>query len=260
MQYLDTPRTYKKSSVSILAVCAIVVSGIALDLPVGFAGSAQAESHEEGSGGKGKAGEGQGESGQGAGKGGQGAGSDNAGEGQGAPSADSEGQGPRGGSAGATGGGKPVWAQEGIPEVELGRLNVARSPDQVLDRAYNEALASFTPEMASFYNLTLDQAIEQLSLNFDALTYIDSPLQNLALLQDALDGTSVLNTLPTVSNSTATLSALFLGMASDKTVTISPETAYAVAKILGFELTEAQATALADDAEAVRIAVLAGHG
>jgi hypothetical protein len=249
----------KKRGISAIAICAIVAGGIAFDIPAKFASGAYAESHEEGSAGKGKSGEaGQGQKGEGAG--GKGAGSENAGQGQGSPSADSEGKGPKAGSAGANGGGKPVWAQEGIPEVELGRLNVARSPDQVLDRAYTEALASFTPEMASFYNLTIAQAVEQLSLNFDNLSYIDSPLQNLALLKDALDGASILNTLPTVSNSTSTLEAIFLGVASDKTVTISPESAYAVAKILGFELTEAQAASLASDAEAIRIAVLAGHG
>jgi hypothetical protein len=34
---------------------------------------------------------------------------------------------------------RPVWAQEGLPEVELGRLNAARAPDHVLTRALGEA-------------------------------------------------------------------------------------------------------------------------
>ncbi len=48
--------------------------------------------------------------------------------------------------------GRPTWAQEGIPDVDLGRLNVARSPNHVLDRAFDEAIASFTPEMTAFYS------------------------------------------------------------------------------------------------------------
>lgn len=182
------------------------------------------------------------------------------GQGQGEPDPDSEGRGPRYGQGTGEIGGKPVWAQEGIPEIELGRLNVARSPDHVLDRAFEEALSNFSAEMAEFYNLPLEQAIIELSLNFDDLTFIDSPLQNLSLLKDALDGSSILNTLPQVSNSNDTLLAMFLGTASDKTVDITPDTAYAVSLILGYELTPDQATELATDAEAIRIAILAGHG
>jgi len=40
-------------------------------------------------------------------------------------------------------GGRPVWAQEGIPEVELGRLNMARAPAHVLMRALDEAVLRF---------------------------------------------------------------------------------------------------------------------
>ncbi|MFN3991864.1 MAG: hypothetical protein ACK4IU_03035 [Tabrizicola flagellatus] len=76
------------------------------------------------------------------------------GQGQGGPGDDSEGKVPKAGAAGNAGG-KPVWAQEGIPEVELGRLNVARSPDKVLDQALEEAVASLTPEMIAYYELSL---------------------------------------------------------------------------------------------------------
>lgn len=230
--------------VSVLAVCAVVAGGWALDVPARFIGGAYAQTSGEG------AGKGAGVSG--AGKQG--------GMGQGEPDADSEGQGPRAGQAGASGGGKPAWADEGIPEVELGRLNVARSPDRVLDRAYAEALLGFTGAMAEFYSLSLDDAILELSTNFDALSFIDSPLQNLALLRDALDGTSVINTMLTVPNSNDTLMAIFLGVASDKTVPISTDTAYAISVILDNPLTQSEAEALALAAEAIRIAVLAGHG
>lgn len=182
------------------------------------------------------------------------------GQGQGAPDSDSEGRGPKKGDGSATAGGRPVWAQEGIPEVELGRLNVARSPDHVLSQALAEAVSNFTPEMAAFYSLSLPEMIDQLSNNFDNVSMIDSPLENLGLLRDALDGTSVLTTDLGVVNSTSVLAAVLLGTASDKTVEVTPETAYAVGVILGFEMTEAEASALAADAEAVREAILDGHG
>lgn len=180
------------------------------------------------------------------------------GQGQGGPSADSEGKGPQaGGPSDNMGGGKPAWAQGGLPEVELGRLSVARSPDQVLDRALAEALATFTPEMAAFYELSVDRMIEQLSLNWDTISIYDSPLQNLALFKDLLiDGDSQLP----VSNSTETLLAVFLAVASDKTLPISTNTVIAVTTILGKPITGDSAASLAATAESLRIAVLAGHG
>ena len=86
----------------------------------------------EGSQGAGSQSGNQGGQGQGA-KGSQG-GQDNQGgqgSGQGGPGTDSDSKGPQAGgpSSSGSGGGKPTWAQEGIPEVELGRLSVARSPD-----------------------------------------------------------------------------------------------------------------------------------
>jgi hypothetical protein len=171
----------------------------------------------------------------------------------------SEARGQRAGQ-GQDGAGRPVWAREGIPAVELGRLSVVRSPDQVLDRAFNEALAGFSAEMAAFYNLTLDQMIERLSLDWDNVQFIDSPLQNLALLRDALGGASVLNSLPAVSNDTATLMAAFLGTASDKTLPITADTVIAVTTILGTPVTGAAASTLAERADAIRVAILAGHG
>lgn len=216
---------------------------------------------ETGDGGQGAQGPG---SGEGEGQGGPGSQSGQGnqggeGSGQGGPGPDSDAKGPQAGAPSGTGGGKPAWAQEGIPEVELGRLNVARSPDQVLERAYAEALASLTPEMASFYSLSLDEMIVEFSLNWDNITIIDSPLQNLALMQDALDGTSELSSLG-VTNDVDTLMAAFLGVASDKAVPISVDTVVAVTTILGQPVTGDEAAALAADAEAIRIAVLAGHG
>lgn len=195
-----------------------------------------------------------GQGGSGGGQGGQGSG-----QGQGAPGDDSDGQGPKAGSGGSDGG-KPVWAQEGIPEVELGRLNVARSPDTVLDRAYTEALASLTPEMVDFYNLSTDEMIQQLTFSFDETSYIDSPLQNLALLKDALDGISAL-TAAGVTTDPDTLMAVFLAVAADKEgdgpTALVVE---AVTTILGTPITGAAAEALSAEATAIWVAVVAGHG
>lgn len=221
----------------------------------GAPGAAFAAGSGDASGNQG--GQGQGSKGSQSGQGNQGG----QGSGQGGPGEDSDSKGPQAGGPGdsGSGGGKPAWAQEGIPEIELGRLNVARSPDQVLQRAFDEALANLSPEMVDFYSLSLDDMILELSTNWDNVTLIDSPLQNLALFQDALDGTSVLTTVG-VTNTTDTLLATFLGVASDKAVPISPDTVIAVSTILGTPLSAAEAAALAADAEAIRIAVLAGHG
>jgi hypothetical protein len=213
--------------------------------------------HEDGGskGGKGQGGQG------GQGKGGQGGGHDDEGgegEGQGGPGEDSDGKGPKAGSGGSEGG-KPAWAQEGIPEVELGRLNVARSPDQVLDRALAEAVSSLTPEMIAYYNLSLKEAVEELSLHFDTVSFIDSPLQNLALLEDVLSGGTALEDAG-VKTGDSVVAAMLLGAASDKTVPISTNTVIAITTILGTPITLEAAEDLAERAESIRIAILAGHG
>jgi hypothetical protein len=223
----------------------------------GFGSLAWAEDDGTPQGQQGPTGEGgQGQGGPGS-QGGQG--NQGGGQGQGGPGEDSDGRGPQaGGPSDSSGGGRPPWAAEGIPEVELGRLSVARSPDQVLDRAYDEALLSLAA-MADFYNLSLDEMVLELSLNWDNITIIDSPLQNLALLKDAMDGGIDLSAYG-ITNDTDTLMAVFLGVASDKTVPVTADTAYALSVIFGMPMTEAEAAALAADAEAIRIAVLAGHG
>lgn len=279
MSFKTRPESTKAVPLFALALSALL-GVVALGGPIpGFNGAALADSHSDaghaddghGGSGQGQGGQGQGnqgegnqsESGQGQGdQGGQGQ-SDQGGhgegaQGQGGPGEDSEGQGPRAGSPAGSSGIRPPWAGEGIPEVELGRLNVARSPEHVLDRAYAEALAQLAT-MATFYNLTHDEMITELTFNWENITLIDSPLQNLSLLRDALDGSIDLSAYG-ITNDRDTLMAVFLGVASDKVVDITPDTAYAVSVILGMPLTEAEAIALAAQAEAIRIAVLAGHG
>lgn len=252
-----------KQAVSAFAMCAVLAGGAGFLAGYTFPGAALADDTSEGPkkdeapGNQG--GQGQGGQGSQAGQGNQGG----DGAGQGGPGDDSDGKGPQAGgpSDDGSGGGKPAWAQEGIPEVELGRLSVARSPDHVLERALDEAVATLTPEMITFYNLPLDGAggiIDELSNNWDNITIFDSPLQNLALLEELLAGGST--SLTGVTNDSDTLMAVFLGVASDKNVVVSVDTVVAIVTIFGLTISEADAAALAEDAEAVRIAVLAGHG
>jgi hypothetical protein len=243
-----TPKAVRSGiAVSVIALAAALAVAPGFDMLGGKTGAASAQ--QQGA----QQGEGQGGPGNQGGQDNQGG----DGSGQGGPSADSGAQGPQAGAPADTGGGKPVWAQEGIPAVELGRLSVARSPDQVLDRALAEALATFVPAMEDFYEMSLDEMIEELSLNWDNVTIYDSPLQNLALMKDLLaDGATQLP----ITNDKDTLLAVFLGVASDKTIEISADTVIAVTTILGYPITGQAAIDLAVDAEFIRIAVLAGHG
>jgi hypothetical protein len=143
--------------------------------------------------------------------------------------------------------------------VELGRLSVARSPEHVLDRALAEALAGVTPEMVEFYNLDLEAMKAEIISNWDNLEVLDSPLQNLALMREALEDTNALAAAG-VTNDLDSLMAAFLGFASDKAVPISTDTVVAVTTILGTPITGEEAEALAAEAEAMRAAVLEGHG
>lgn len=128
---------------------------------------------------------------------------------------------------------RPIWAGGGIPEVELGRLNVSRAPGFVLDRA----LANAQSELAN---------------NPDA--EIHSPLANLAMYRDALNNTQ----LTQVQIEAA---ARYLGKAADKRSTISEETVEALNIILGtgLNLTNEQVNALSLEADEVRATILAAH-
>ncbi|MCP5373475.1 MAG: hypothetical protein H6907_17235 [Hyphomicrobiales bacterium] len=215
------------------------------------------EDGDGGGGGKGKQAMGSGGGGQGNGPGAIGG----IGKGQGGPGDDSDGKGPRSGAGKPDGGGgKPVWAQEGIPEVELGRLNVARAPAHVLDSAVEEALKNFdTATMESFYELTAEAAANLLETDYDNVVRIDSPLENLGLYRDLL--TSGTSPLPGVTPaSTLDLAAILLGSASDKTVAVTTDTVIAINTIFGLTMSEADVAAVADMAEDVRAAINTGHG
>ena len=159
---------------------------------------------------------------------------------------------------------RPVWAREGIPEVELGRLNVSRAPGHVLGRAEGEALSTYQPGMRALYGLDAEQAAALLASSFSEVARYDSPLQNLALYKDVMTfGDTQLRSLDPdlVPASQLDLAAIFLGSASDKTVPISEDTVTAVNRILGLvEMDPDERALLAGKAETVRQAILVGHG
>ncbi|QQS14445.1 MAG: hypothetical protein IPK81_09945 [Rhodospirillales bacterium] len=249
----DSRKIALLSGVAALALAVAPVSFVATDLGFG-GGAAFAQS------GGGHSGAGQG------GAGGSGKGGSTKGTGQGGPSADSDAKGPKfkGGETRpepGSRGGKPVWAQEGIPEIELGRLNVARAPAHVLEKAFYEALANFDPtKSAALYSMSAAEFAAYLRANYATVVRVDSPLENLGLLKDILaDGQTQ---LPGVTpRSKIDLAAIFLGSASDKTIPITTDTVRAMITILGMPaLSDAEISALAAGAEAVRQAILAGHG
>ena len=119
-----------------------------------------------------------------------------------------DGKGRKGGSGS---GGKPPWAGGAIPEdVELGRLNVARAPDNVLEKARVEVYATYDRDG----NGVID--------NPEDVRDIDSPLANLALYKEALlEGKWTLDQ-----------AAMFLGKASDKNLPLNGESVKALNLIL----------------------------
>lgn len=174
---------------------------------------------------------------------------------------DSDGRGPQYGKPGdGDRGGKPSWAQEGIPEVELGRLNVIRSPDKVLDRALVEVLANFDPDVSAYlYEMTARDFAAEILANWDSVTIIDSPLENLALL-DELWSTGTTSLPGVTPASSLELAGILIGAASDKSVPITGDTVLALSIIVGIDLTHAVVDSIALKAEAVRDAIAEAHG
>jgi len=173
-----------------------------------------------------------------------------------------------------TQGGRPAWAKEGIPEVELGRLSVARAPAKVLDHAFSEVITNWATTsttiitlsngdqltVAQLYSMSASEFATIVATEYSAVTRIDSPLENLSLLKNLLStGTTALTGVTPAS--TDDLAAIFLGSASDKTIDISTDTVTAINTILGLPaLTPEQTADIAAKAELVRDAILTGHG
>ena len=138
-------------------------------------------------------------------------------------------------------------------------MNVVRAPDSVLIRQLNEAITSYDPAMTAYYNMTLAEYVAALKSDYDSVLRLDSPLANLALYKDLIINGAT--SLPGVTNDVATLSAIFIGTASDKEITVSADTIKAINAILGLPtLSDAEAAALAANADDVREAISIGHG
>lgn len=101
-----------------------------------------------------------------------------------------------------------------VAEVDLGRFNIARSPDKVTDKALDTVIT----KLASATTVTTDTAGR---LVIDGVT-IDSPLENLAMYAALLTSdpklASVIDKLPA---DTLSLAASLLAAGSDKTGTIT---------------------------------------
>jgi len=186
------------------------------------------------------------------------------GSGQGGPSADSDAKGPRFGGDGSkpgagTSGGRPAWASQEL--TDIGRMNVARAPAQVLDRSLANAVAELKLPDGTYNVAFLDAALailkntapaDQLAalkaLLADPTTVrIDSPLANLAFYKSILttgtikdvDGTVVWSVADADRNLAA---ALFIAQAADKTKPVTDASVHAVDVIMAFS-SEAGSTA-----------------
>ncbi|MFA6188410.1 MAG: hypothetical protein WC680_03930 [Sulfuricurvum sp.] len=182
-------------------------------------------------------------------------------KGQGGPDASSDGKGPKAGSGG-TGGTKPVWASEGIPVGDYGRLNVARAPQNTRDQALAEALKTITDW--TLYTGTLEAAelaIYNSNNPATPIVRVDSPTQSLALYQAVLRDGSI----PAIGGgSTFVQAAIFLASAADKSKVLDPNAVTAMNTILGVKSpgtgTEAENDlALYIAAEKIRLAIQTAH-
>ena len=119
---------------------------------------------------------------------------------------------------------RPVWAQGGIPEVELGRLNVARVPEHTLQKALEKA---------------------QAELLADPTAEIHAPMQNIALYKNA------------VLQGDLNQAAQYLGFATEKRAPVSAEMVEAVNIILGISVPDNGV--MANMADQVRMSILEAH-
>lgn len=78
-----------------------------------------------------------------------------------------------------------------VQEVEFGRLNLVRAPSKVLDKAYDEAMATLT---ASEDPITVDPAGRLVATIDGNEQAIDSPLENVALYRYLIDHGNALDT------------------------------------------------------------------
>lgn len=114
----------------------------------------------------------------------------------------------------------PAAYSDQVQSVEFSRLNVARAPSQVSGKALQRALDT----IRSAETITRDAAGRIVTIGKDgAVSTIDSPLENLALYEDAIRNGAF----------TAQQAAAFLGAAADKTQPISLDIVVYLNTILG---------------------------
>jgi hypothetical protein len=184
-------------------------------------------------------------------------------------------------------GGSPQWASQEL--TDIGRLNVARAPLDVLLRAKDGGLDEVSNDLDFYmqvatllgaYDLTdpdeFSAAVGAVaSLLRTDPTRVDSPLGNLAFYADLLDdgiitrtdGTVVLDASALTLDQRYTLAAVFLGSAADKTLTVTADTVHAIDVIFEFEepttpptnVDVLQDETLAVAADAVREAIRTVH-
>lgn len=198
------------------------------------------------------------------------------GQGQAGPSADSDAKGPKFGGAGSkpesgSQGGKKTWSSQEL--TDIGRMNVARAPAQVLDRSLLNAVAEIKRPDGTYNVAFWDAALAILKTSSNQIAdlkallanpgtiRVDSPLSNLAFYKAILttgqikdaDGKVVWS----VSDADRNLAAsLFVAQASDKTKAVTTETVHAVDVILGFPgEVGSTATNNPDAAQDARVAV-----
>ncbi len=188
---------------------------------------------------------------------------------------DSDKKGPsyKGGSSASGKKGKPAYAGDiaktGFDStVEMGRLNVAKSPTKVIDKADKDALVTLFATPALYKLTSLDAVIAAIKSGFlpdgTPIVRIDSPLQNLGLYKDLLTDGKLVSATGTVFSglSDVDLLAIFLGGASDKAgAAVSPDTVTNLNIIFGLtdKMTADQVTAVAAGAAAVQAAILEAH-
>lgn len=173
-----------------------------------------------------------------------------------------------------------VDAPENVQEVELGRLNISRAPDKVLNHSLTEALSKLDGQIITFEDLKLvtDTSGRLLIADENGIittTAIDSPLENLAIYQALLeaygdsktyigiDGTTYVEVSITTSNEdtagTTTYSLLVelaavpyvasaaVAAASDKTGTLNVDEVIYLSTFVGVEEELAELVSTAGD-------------
>lgn len=129
-----------------------------------------------------------------------------------------------------------------VQEVELSRLNVARSPDKVTDRALEEALAALN----SATDVTTDAAGRLVVMLDGEWKTIDSPIENMALYLALMDDGNIEGlTNPVVASAFANLvdgtmtaadlqsAAVLLAATADKFTTLTLDAVMYVNNLLG---------------------------